>query len=100
MEVCPSCNGSGQIEPTQLLPDEIERNVNLVIEAYPKMDMTLKVNPFVYSYLKKGIINQQMSWLMKYKKWIKLKQDNDFLLTEYRFYNKFNDEIRIGEDPK
>lgn len=100
MEVCPSCNGSGQIEPTQLLPDEIERNVNLVIEAYPKMDMTLKVNPFVYSYLKKGVYNKQMAWLMKYKKWIKLKQDDDFLLTEYRFYNKFNDEIRIGQDPK
>jgi len=99
LEVCPSCNGSGKIEPTQLLPDEIERNVNLVIEAYPKTNMMLKVNPFVYSYLKKGIVNKQMEWFMKYKKWIKLQQDNDFLLTEYKFYNKFNDEIRIG-DPK
>ena len=97
MEVCPSCNGSGQIEPTQLLPDEIERNVNLVIEAFPKTEMTLKVNPFVYSYFKKGIYNRQMKWFWKYKKWIKMKQDSDFLLNEYRFYNKFNDEIRIGE---
>ena len=97
LEVCPSCNGSGQIEPTQLLPDEIERNVNLVIEAFPNMSMTLKVNPFVYSFLKKGLVNKQMSWFLKHKKWIKLQQENDFLLTEYKFYNKFDDEIRIGD---
>jgi len=97
MEVCPSCKGTGKIEPTQLLPDEIERNVKLVIEAYPKAKMTLKVNPFIYTYLKKGIVNKQMGWFLKYKKWIKLKEERDYLITQYKFFNNLDDEIRIGE---
>ncbi|MBT8231175.1 MAG: Rne/Rng family ribonuclease [Saprospiraceae bacterium] len=96
LEVCPSCNGSGKIEPAQLLPDEIERQVTFIIDAYPNMSMTLRVHPFVYSYLKSGFINQQKKWFIKYKKWISLEKDQEYHINEYRFFNKFNDEIRLG----
>jgi ribonuclease G len=96
LEVCPSCKGSGKVEPSQLLPDEIERNLSFIVEAYPNMQITLRTNSFIYSYLKKGIVNKQIHWFIKYKKWIRLKVDNEFHLNEYRFYNRFNDEIRLG----
>ena len=95
LEVCPSCNGTGKVEPSQLLPDEIERNLKFVMDAYPNMKISLRSNPFIYSFLKKGIINKQMKWYMKYKKWVNLEVDNEYSLNEYRFYNKFDDEIRL-----
>lgn len=95
LEVCPSCNGSGKVEPSMLLPDEIERNLKFIVEAYPNMRITLRCNPFVYAFLKKGVINKQQQWLIKYKKWIKLEVDNEYSMNEYRFHNKFNDEIRL-----
>jgi len=95
LEVCPSCNGTGKVEPSLLLPDEIERNLKFVLEAYPTMDITLRCNPFIYAFLKKGLISKQVSWFMNYKKWIRLQVDNEYSLNEYRFFNKFNDEIRL-----
>ena len=95
MEQCPSCHGSGKVEPSQLLPDEIERNLRFILDAYPNMKITLRANPFIYAYLKKGVVNKQQQWLMKYNRWIKLELDNEYAYTEYRFFNKFNDEIRL-----
>lgn len=96
LEVCPSCKGTGKIEPAQLLPDEIERQVKFIIEAYPNMDIKLRVHPFIYAFLKKGIKTKQIEWYLKFKKWIKLEIDQDYHINEYRFFNKFDDEIRLG----
>lgn len=96
LELCPSCNGTGKVEPAMLLPDEIERNVKFIVEAYPNSSITLKVNPFLHTFLKKGIYNKQWQWYFTYKKWIKLDMDNNYHLNQYKFFNKFDDEIRIG----
>ena len=38
----------------------------------------------------------QQDWFKKYKKWIKLNVNNDYQLTEYRFFDQHQDEIRLG----
>ena len=97
LEVCPSCNGTGNVEPSQLVPDDIERALSFIVDAYPNMSISLTVNPYIYAYLKKGIYNQHLKWFVKYKKWIKLSSDEEFHLNEFKFYNKYNDEIRLKE---
>jgi len=97
LEVCASCNGSGKVESPMLLPDQIERSVKFIVDAYPNMSIKLKVNPFLYTHLKKGFYNKQMQWYFTYKKWVKLEVDSDFHLNQFKFFNKFDDEIRIGE---
>ena len=96
LEACPSCKGSGKIEPAQLLPDEIERHLKFIVETYPNTKITLKVNPLLHTYFKKGIITRQMRWYMQHKKWVSLIADHELHLTNYKFYNKFDDEIRLG----
>jgi len=32
---------------------------------------------------------------MEFKKWIKIKQNNDFQLLEYKFFDELDDEIRL-----
>jgi len=98
MEACPSCNGSGKIEPAELLPDEIERSLKFIIETYPNASISLRVNPLLYTYFKKGFITPQMKWYMNYKKWIKLTSDPELHITQYKFMNKFNDEIRLNSE--
>jgi len=95
LEVCPSCKGSGNIEPAQLLPDEIERNIKFIVDTYPNATITLKVNPLLYTYFKKGIITRQMRWRWEMKKWIHLVSDSELQITQFKFYNKYNDEIRL-----
>jgi ribonuclease G len=95
-EVCPSCNGTGTVNATILLTDEIERDLKFLLQSHPKSKLTLKVHPFVESYLKRGFPSIRMKWYRKYYKWIKVHADGDFPLSKYRFFDGNDEEIRMN----
>lgn len=95
-EVCPTCGGSGKINASILLMDDIERDLNFIIQSQIKSKIKLQVHPYVESYLKKGFPNMQMKWYMKYQKWIRIQVNNDFHLTQYKFFDENDDEIRLS----
>ena len=94
-EVCPSCNGTGKINASILVTDQIERDLNFILQSHPKGKLTLRVHPYVEAFLKKGIPNQQMRWYFAHQKWIRLEVNSDFQLIEYRFFDANDDEIRL-----
>ena len=94
-EVCPSCNGTGKVNATILLLDDIERDLNFILQSRRKTKLTLHVHPFLHSHLKAGFYNIQMQWYKKYMKWISIVPDNDFAMTSYKFFDENNDEIRL-----
>lgn len=95
-EVCPTCNGTGKINASILLLDDIERDLNFIIQSQIKSKIKLQVHPYVEAFLKKGFPNTQMKWYMKYQKWIRIQPNNDFHLTKYRFFDENEDEIRLS----
>ncbi len=95
-EVCPSCSGTGKINPSILLTDEIERDLRFIIQSVGKSKLTLKTHPFIEAFLTKGFPSKRMRWYMQFYKWIELKADSSFQLTEYKFYNDSDDEIRLN----
>ena len=94
-EKCPSCNGTGKINATILLTDEIERDLAFIMESRPKANLKLKVHPYVAAYLKKGMPNLQMKWFLKYYRWLEIRQDSDLPLTTYKFFDASDDEIKL-----
>ncbi len=94
-EVCPSCNGTGKINASILVTDQIERDLNFILQSHPKGKLTLKVHPYVEAYFKKGFPNQLMRWWFAHQKWIRVESNSDFQLIEYRFFDENADEIRL-----
>lgn len=97
-EICPTCKGTGKINPSILLTDEIQRDLEFVVNSQPPSKITLKTHPYVHAYLKKGLPNIQMRWFLNYGRWIRIVANHDFQLTEYKFYDDNEDEIRLGDD--
>lgn len=95
-EVCPTCNGNGIVQPSSLLIDDIERDLDFLIQGNTKTKLSLKVHPFIYAFLKKGFINRQMKWYQKYYKWIAIHEEGAYFLNEYRFFDENDDEIRLN----
>lgn len=95
-EVCPACQGSGKVNPSILVVDNIQRDIDYIINSRPKSKISVKLNQFVYAYLKSGIPSIQMKWFIKYKKWINMSSDANFHLFEYKFYDEADDEIRLS----
>jgi ribonuclease G len=94
-EVCPSCNGSGKVNASILLVDEINRDLDFILQSRPNSKIELHVHPYIDAYLKKGFPSHQMKWARKYFKWIKVKPNADFALTKYQFFDGNMDEIRL-----
>ncbi len=94
-EHCPVCKGTGKVNASILLMDEIERDIDFLFESRPAGKLSLRLHPFVHAFIKKGLPNTQMKWYMKYNKWIKVTPEPDYHLLEYHFYDANMDEIRM-----
>jgi ribonuclease G len=92
-EKCPCCNGSGEVEATILIGDEINNQLRYLLEDRKVKGLTLTLHPFLESYFLKGMISQRFKWFLKYKKWIKIKGVTAHHLLEYHFIDKFGEEI-------
>jgi len=93
-EICPSCNGTGKISSTLILEDEIEKNLSYLIMQKHK-GLTIMVNPIIYTYLTSGFISKRRKWSWKYKQKIKVVANSAYHLTEFRFFDDSDEEIKL-----
>jgi ribonuclease G len=94
-ELCPSCQGTGKVNPSILVIDNIKRDIDFILNSRSKVSISLHVNEFVFAYLKSGFPNIQMLWWWKYKQWIKISKNQNFHLFEYKFYDETQDQILL-----
>lgn len=95
-ETCPSCGGTGKVNATILLTDEIERDLEFIMQSRPKGDLYLRVHPYIEAYLLRGWRSTRWKWFWKYNKWVRIVPHSDYQLGEYRFFVGNDDEIRLN----
>ncbi len=93
-EVCPSCDGTGKISSTLVLEDEIEKNLSYLI-MQKHTGLTVEVHPILHAYLTKGFPSKRLAWRLKYKQRIAIKANSNYHLTEFHFYDKSDEEIKL-----
>lgn len=95
-EECPTCQGTGKVNATILVTDDIERDLEFVMQSRPKAPVYLRVHPYIDAFLRRGWTSQQLRWFVKYNKWIRVVPHTDYALNEYRFFVGKDDEIRLN----
>jgi len=94
-EKCPACGGSGEIRSSIVLLDDIESNLSFILQEQNEKGVTLIVHPYIESYIKAGFISKQIKWFFKFNKWIKVKSNSSYHLTEFHFFNAKDEEIKL-----
>ncbi|MEO6691985.1 MAG: Rne/Rng family ribonuclease [Saprospiraceae bacterium] len=94
-ETCPACKGSGKVNPTVLLVDTMESQLEFILKTKPIGQLTIEAHPFVVAFLKAGFFNYPWKWYFKYHKRIKIRENQDIGLITYRFFDG-NEEIRMS----
>ncbi|MCS6819204.1 MAG: ribonuclease E/G, partial [Chitinophagales bacterium] len=92
-EVCPTCAGSGSIQSSLLLRDEIEADLQVLTQTHKRLK--LYVHPIVEAYLKKGFPSIRLSWWWKYKVYIKIYANESLPFMEYVFFDENDEEIKL-----
>jgi ribonuclease G len=95
-ERCPSCNGTGKINASIVVTDEIQRDLDFIFQNQPKAKLSLKTHPYIEAYFKKGWRSIRLEWFFKYGRWVKLIGDANYGLMEYRFFDANDEEIRLN----
>jgi ribonuclease G len=57
--------------------------------------LSLKVHPIIEAYLKKGWPSRQMKLSWEYKRWIRIKGNSNYHLTEYHFSDAPGEDIKL-----
>ena len=95
-ELCPSCNGTGKIQASILIADEIASNIDFLIRQNKEPKLSISVNPFVASYLKRGFLKSyQFTWFHAYWRWVKIQEDTSLPFTAVHYFNHRGEEIKI-----
>lgn len=94
-ETCPTCGGTGTIQASISVTDQIENHLEHLLLKQNEGRVTIMVHPFVYAYYKEGLISRQMRWFFKYKKWVNLVKDSTLGLMEYHFLDKSGEEFEL-----
>jgi ribonuclease G len=94
-EVCPTCNGTGEVQASILYAEEIESKLKYLLTEKNEKALTLQVHPYLASYFKAGFPSRQWKWLLNYKKWVKVQEVTAFNLLEYKILNGGNKEIEL-----
>jgi ribonuclease G len=94
-EKCPTCLGTGEIRPTILFTDDLERGLAFIVDKIKTRSIILNVHPFVAAYLKKGLIPIYRKWNFKYKISLKVQAIVSYHMLEYHFYDRYDNEIDL-----
>jgi len=93
-EKCIVCNGTGEIQASILLLDEIENDLKYLAEELNHKKLVLNTHPFVASHLNEGFWWNKLKnkWASKYKVNLKVNPFTSYHYMEYRFFNTETEE--------
>jgi ribonuclease G len=93
LEKCPTCRGTGEISPNIVFEEEIFNNVLFLVSNQVLKSITIKVHPYVASYLKAGFPSKRLQWSLKLKCRVRIEAVPSYTYLEHHFFDKEGEEI-------
>jgi ribonuclease G len=81
------------VPPSILFVDELENHVRWSLKKHKFQRVTLKLHPYVASYLTHGLYSIGLRWRLKYLLRLKIKASSSNAFLEYNFYDEKGDKI-------
>ena len=94
-EKCPACKGTGEVKPSILLTDDIERTLSFIVQRVKTKKLVLNVHPFVEAFLTKGFLPQYKRLNRKYGISLKVQAAPSYHMLEYHFFDRYENEIDL-----
>ncbi|PID92738.1 MAG: ribonuclease E/G [Bacteroidetes bacterium] len=93
-ENCPTCAGTGKIQPAILFTDTVKAELDLLIKEKQLSKLELRLHPFVASYLKKGFFtSEERRWSKELGCKIRIVSADSLHLMEYRVFDEHGKEL-------
>lgn len=98
-EVCPSCHGKGEIQPSLLFTDTLREKIEYAINELGLTKFRLYVHPFVDAYLKKGwLLSESAKWRRQLGNRFKIYPDQSLAYLEYRIVDADGNVVDVKQE--
>lgn len=94
-EGCPCCSGTGKIQASILVMDDLENKINYIASELKIKNAHLTLHPFLASHITKGFKSIRRAWGKKYGMKLKVQPDTNMAMLEYKFTQENNDLIKV-----
>ncbi len=85
---CPTCNGTGKIQPTVLLDKTIENQISFLTEDRGHKYIMLRVSPYVAAFITKGLLSLRRRWAWRYGCTLEVQQDLSVGIIDVSYHDK------------
>ncbi len=92
-DLCPTCHGTGKIQPSILLEKGIENQISFLTIDRKAKYINLHVNPYVAAFINKGFISLRRRWSWRYGCTIKVTQDQSVGIVDVAYYDKNGEDL-------
>ena len=83
-KVCPTCGGSGSVVSQDTIVTDIESWISKFKYGTDYRAVDIYINPYLRSYLTRGLFSLRFKWMMKYKLRISFVPDETISLNEFK----------------
>ena len=97
-ETCPSCLGTGEVQPSLLFTDTLREKLEYAIGDLGLTDFRMYVHPYVAAYLKKGwLMSEERKWRRTLGGGFRIYPDESMAYLQYRIVDKNGNEVDVKE---
>ncbi len=86
-ELCPTCQGTGRVNPTLLMDEQIEKRIAYLTQEEGLTYLRMEVNPVLAAFLRRGIFSLRWRWMWRYRCRIDIEANPRVGLIEYKLYD-------------
>ncbi len=97
-EVCPTCLGKGKIKSSIMFVEMLENKLRYLTRDIGVKNPRLYVHPYVYAYIKRGLISIMTKWRLRYGLGIDVIPSQELGMLQYKFYNRSGEFIDMKEE--
>ncbi len=87
-DVCPTCHGTGKVQPTVLLDKSIENQISFLSIDRKMKFINIRVSHFIAAYLTRGLFSIRRRWAWKHKCTIKITPDQSMGILDVGYFDK------------
>jgi ribonuclease G len=92
-DICPTCGGTGKIEPTVLLDRKIENQISLLVQDHHQRYIRLVVSPYVEAFLNKGLWSLRRRWMARYGVWLSVRADQSLGVVDVKYLDREGNDL-------
>ena len=92
-ETCPTCNGSGKVQPPLLFPEMVKNELMVLIKEHQPASLEVQLHPYVAIALKKGWNSEEKKWRRELGCKIKILPKDTLHFLEFRIFSPDGQEL-------